>query len=198
MDAVSVLKVQDAKIMARTSPPKTGADTNGVKPPVWRRLLVPGTMTLGDLHAALQTAMGWNDCHLHAFEIGGEQFGNRRAVDDVADENRRTLNGLLKAGVVRFVYTYDFGDDWEHAIAFEKRRPTVAAGPGPLCIAGERACPPEDCGGIWGYEELLTILADPDRPEYKERIAWLGAAFNPDEFNLERINAALAAQFRRP
>ena len=106
--------------MARTSAPKTSANTNiislkvtlrSVKPPVWRRLLVPGTMTLGDLHTAIQAAMGWHDCHLHAFDIGGEQFGDRRSVDDVADENRPTLNGLLRSSVVRFAYTYDFGDD---------------------------------------------------------------------------------------
>ena len=120
--------------MARTSAPNTSASKNiislkvtlrGLKPPVWRRLLVPGTMTLGDLHEAIQVAMGWHDCHLHVFDIGGEQFGDRLASDDVADENRPTLNGLLKSSVVRFVYTYDFGDDWEHTIAFEKSKPAV-------------------------------------------------------------------------
>jgi pRiA4b ORF-3-like protein len=100
---------QDAKIVARASAPKTSASKNiislkvtlrGVKPPVWRRLLVPGTMTLGHLHEAVQAAMGWRDCHLHAFDIGGEQFGDRRSVDDVADENCPTLNGLLRSSVL--------------------------------------------------------------------------------------------------
>ena len=100
------------------SAPKTKASKNvitlkvtlrGIKPPIWRRLVMPGTMTLGDLHQAIQAAMGWHDGHLHAFTIGGEQFGDRHSVDDVADENRVTLNGLLRSPVVRFAYTYDFG-----------------------------------------------------------------------------------------
>ena len=94
----------------------------GVKPPVWRRLLMPGTMTLGQLHTAIQAAMGWHDSHLHVFDIGGDAFGDPRSVDDVADEKRPTLNGLLRSSVVRFGYTYDFGDNWEHTIAFEKQR----------------------------------------------------------------------------
>src|SRR4051794_14911563 len=105
---------QDATIVARTSAPKSGAGMNvitlkvtlrGTKPPIWRRLVMPGTMTLGDLHQAIQAAMGWHDGHLHAFTIGGEQFGDRHSVDDVADENRVTLNGLLRSPVVRFAYT---------------------------------------------------------------------------------------------
>jgi len=89
-------------------------DVRGVKPPVWRRLVMPGTMTLGDLHEAIQAAMAWHDCHLHAFDVGGEQFGDRHSVDDVADENRVSLNGLLRSPVVRFAYIYDFGDNWQH------------------------------------------------------------------------------------
>src|ERR1017187_6810061 len=197
---------QDAKIVARTSAPKTSASKNiislkvtlrGVKPPVWRRLLVPGTMTLGDLHKAIQAAMGWRDCHLHAFDIGGEQFVDRRSVDDVVDENRPTLNGLLRSSVVRFAYTYDFGDNWEHTIAFEKSEPAVEEQSYPVCIAGKRNCPPEDCGGVWGYEELLAILADPAHPEHAEQIDWTGEEFKPDEFDLERANTVLAARFRK-
>src|SRR5450759_5245617 len=169
----------------------------GVKPPVWRRLLVPGTMTLGDLHKAIQAAMGWRDCHLHAFDIGGEQFGDRRSVDVVVDENRPTRNGLLRSSVVRFAYTYDFGDNWEHTIAFEKSEPAVEGQSYPVCIAGKRNCPPEDCGGVWGYEELLAILADPAHPEHAEQIDWTGEEFNPDEFDLERANTVLAARFRK-
>ena len=82
----------------------------GTRPPVWRRLLMPGTMTLADLHQALQAAMGWEDCHLHVFDIAGRQYGGRHAGDDV-DEKRPTLNSLVKAGVARFTYTYDFGDN---------------------------------------------------------------------------------------
>jgi hypothetical protein len=119
--------------MAKTVRVKRVGDTSvislkvtlrGTKPPVWRRILVLGGMTLGDLHQAIQTAMGWDGWHLHAFDIDGRQYGDRRTVDDVADENRLTLDGLLKSGVTRFAYTYDFGDNWEHTVVIEKTRPT--------------------------------------------------------------------------
>lgn len=195
---------QDAKIMARTNAPKTRAHTNiirlkvtlrGVKPPVWRRLLMPGTMTLGQLHTAIQAAMGWHDSHLHVFDIGGEAFGDRRSVDDVADEKRPTLNGLLRSSVVRFGYTYDFGDNWEHTIALEKSELAVEGETYPVCIGGKCHCPPEDCGGAWGYEQLLAILADPKHPEHPDQVDWIGEEFDPTEFNLERANTVLADRF---
>jgi hypothetical protein len=192
--------------MARMSTPKASAHTNmiqlkvtlrGVKPPVWRRLLVPGTMTLGQLHTAIQAAMGWHDCHLHVFDIGGEPFGDRRSVDDVADEKRPTLNGLLRSSVVRFGYTYDYGDNWEHTIAIEKSERAVEGGSYPVCIGGKRNCPPEDSGGAWGYAQLLAILADPNHPEHADQIDWIGEEFDPNEFNLDRANTVLAARFKR-
>ena len=106
----------------------------GTRPPIWRRLLMPGEMTLGDLHQAIQAAMGWHDGHLHAFNIGGGQYGDRHSVDDVADENRVTLNGLLKSAVARFAYTYDFGDNWEHMVAFEKSEPVGEGVSYPVCV----------------------------------------------------------------
>ena len=169
----------------------------GTKPPVRRRLVMPGTMTLGDLHRAIQAAMGWHDGHLHTFDIGGEQYGDRHSVDDVADENRVTLNGLLRSPVVRFTYTYDFDDNWQHTVAFEKSEPAVEGESYPVCITGKRNCPPEDCGGVRGYEELLAILANPTHPEHDERIEWIGEEFNPDEFDLEIANAVLAAKFSK-
>lgn len=192
--------------MAMTRAPKTSSSKNvvrlkvtlsGTKPPVWRRLPVSGTMTPGGRRQAIQAAMGWHDSHLHAFVIGGGQYGDRHTVDDVADENRVTLNGLLKSGVARFAYTYDFGDNWEHSVAFEKSGPAVKGVSYPVCITGKRNCPPEDCGGVWGYEELLAILADPAHPERAERIDWIGEEFNPDEFDLELASTVLAARFRK-
>ncbi len=194
----------ECKIMARTSALKTSDDTNiiqlkvtlrGVRPPVWRRLLMPGTMTLSQLHTAIQAVMGWRDCHLHIFNIGGEPFGDRRSVDEVADEKRPTLNGLLRSGVARFGYTYDFGDNWEHTIAFEKSDLAVDGQSYPACSGGKRNCPPEDCGGPWGYEQLLAVLADPNHPEHADQIDWIGQDFDPNEFNLEHANALLAARF---
>jgi hypothetical protein len=192
--------------MARTSAPKTRAQTNviqlkvtlrGVRPPVWRRLLMPGTMSLGQLHTAIQAVMGWYDCHLHVFDVGGESFGDRLSVDDVADEKRPTLNGLLRSGAVRFRYTYDFGDTWEHTIAVEKSDIAVEGKFYPACSGGKRKCPPEDCGGAWGYEQLLAVLADPNHPEHAEQVDWIGNEFGPNEFDLEDANAALAARFAK-
>ena len=142
-------------------------------------------------------AMGWRDCHLHAFDIDGQPYGDRRTTDDVADENRLTLNGLLKSGIARFGYTYDFGDTWEHAVAIEKTQPAVNGSSYPACVAGKRNCPPEDCGGSWGYQHLMAVLADPGHPEHAEQVEWMGGEFNPDAFAIETADAMLAARFMR-
>ena len=169
----------------------------GVRPPIWRRLHMPSTMTLGDLHQAIQAAMGWRDCHLHAFDIDGQPYGDRRTTDDVDDESRLTLNGLLKSDIARFGYTYDFGDTWDHAVAIEKIQPAANETASPACVAGRRNCPPEDCGGSWGYQHLMAVLADPEHPEHAEQLEWIGEGFNPDALVVETANAMLAAQFKR-
>ena len=131
----------------------------GTKPPIWRRLLMPDTMTLDDLHQAIQAALGWDDCHLHAFDIDGRQYGDRQTVDDVADENRLTLKGLLKCGVARFAYTYDFGDNWEHTVAIEKPgprstgRPIRSASPGNAPVHQKIAADPE----FWPIRTIPTM-----------------------------------------
>jgi hypothetical protein len=194
------------KTTTKTIEPKTSAAKSvislkvtlrGTKPPVWRRLLVPGAMTLGDLHHAVQAAMGWHDSHLHAFDIDSRQYGDRSSVDDVADENRLTLNGLTKSGIARFDYTYDFGDDWEHIVAIEKTQPALEGKSYPTCVAGARNCPPEDCGGCWGYQQLLEVLADPTHPEHAEQIESIDEDFDPNEFSIENANAMLNARFNR-
>jgi hypothetical protein len=192
--------------MAKTTLPKKSASQTvislkvtlrGTKPPIWRRILVPGAMTLADLHQAIQAAMGWHDGHLHAFDIEGRQYGDRQILEDVADEYRLTLNGVLKSGALRFTYTYDFGDNWEHAIAIEKTLPAVEGQAYPACVAGKRNGPPEDCGGPWGYEELLQILADPAHPEHGERREWIHEDFDPEAFSVEAADTSLAARFNR-
>jgi hypothetical protein len=168
-----------------------------IKPPVWRRVLVPGRMTLSDLHLAIQATMGWGDSHLHAFDINGEQYGDPSTTDDVANERRLTLSTLARNGVTRFIYTYDFGDDWEHDILIEKAPPTHTAKAVPACIGGKRNCPPEDCGGPWGYAELLPVLADPANPSHQEMQEWIGGDFDPEAFSVEDADASLAAVFDR-
>ena len=171
-----------------------------IRPPVWRRLLLPGTMTLADLHEAIQAAMGWHGGHLHAFDIAGRQYGDPRTVhvvDDMDDEIRLTLNGLLRSGVARFTYTYDLGDNWQHQVLIERTQPALDAGRYPACVAGKRNCPPEDCGGPWGYAELLAAIADPTHPEHAERRAWLGDDFDPDEFDVAAADVDVASRFGR-
>jgi Plasmid pRiA4b ORF-3-like protein len=167
------------------------------KPPIWRRILMPDSMSLADLHRAIQTTIGWEDCHLHDFDIGGERYGNPSATDDVAREDRMTLREVVKSGVTRFVYNYDFGDDWEHAILIEKKPPVNTSNIYPACVAGKRHCPPEDCGGAWGYTNLLEVLANPAHPEHQEQLEWLGEEFDPEAFSIEEADAALAAAFGR-
>jgi Plasmid pRiA4b ORF-3-like protein len=185
--------------------PTTGGDIirltvtlRDIDPPIWRRLLLPATMTLRDLHRAIQSSLEWHESHLHGFEIAGERYGDPGMTEDdeIADEARLTLAELHERGIARFRYTYDFGDDWEHDIAIEGSEPAVARQSYPTCVAGERAGPPEDCGGFPGYEELVAILADPRHPERKERLAWIGRAYDPEAFSLKKTNARLAARFR--
>jgi hypothetical protein len=169
----------------------------GIRPPIWRRLALPGRMTLGDLHHAIQAAMGWEGDHLHLFDISGRRYGDPLAVDGVTDEERLTLNGVVKSGVARFTYTYDFGDDWEHAITIEGKHPPVDGRSYPACLAGKRHCPPEDCGGVWGYQELLAILANPAHARYQEWIEMIGEGFDPEAFSAEAADALVAARFGR-
>jgi hypothetical protein len=169
-----------------------------IRPPIWRRLLVPGKTTLGDLHETIQAAMGWEGHHLHVFDVAGRPYGDPHAVDDVADEGRLTVNGVLRTGVVRFTYTYDFGDNWDHTIAIEAKQPPVVGRSYPTCIAGKRHCPPEDCGGPWGYEQMLAAIADPSHPDRREWwIQATGEDFNPEAFSVDIANALISARFGR-
>jgi hypothetical protein len=167
----------------------------GAKPPIWRRLLVPGDITLNRLHQAILAAFGWHGDHLHAFDTTYGQFG--RADRDLGhrSDTSVTLEQVAPAIKDKIRYTYDFGDDWEHDILVEKTTPADPAVTLPACIGGRRAAPPDDCGGIWGYQHLIEILADPRHPEHRERLEWLGlddaGQFTPGEFNLDEINRRL-------
>lgn len=164
------------------------------KPPIWRRVLVPAGVTLADLHRIVQVAMGWQDSHLHLFEVGTERYGMPDPDDDLLelrDERRVRLDDVVSGVGARLRYEYDFGDSWEHDILIEKvfSDPVPAA----VCLAGRRACPPEDCGGAYGYERLMRILADPTNEEHDDLVDWLeGEAFNPAELDLDTVNAALS------
>ena len=170
------------------------------KPPIWRRIQVPGDITLHRLHQILQVAMGWHDSHLHQFIVGDTYYGepdpdtNALGIFDmeVKSEGRARLMNVAPADGSRFVYEYDFGDSWEHLVVVEKILPPEAGVHYPRCLAGKRACPPEDCGGIWGYSELLEILHDPAHPDYAEMKEWIEPDFNSEVFSVEAINQTLS------
>ncbi len=168
----------------------------GIKPPIWRRIQVPETYTFWDLHVAIQDAMGWDDYHLHEFELVNPLTGLKQSIGSPDKEFDREVFSELKQKLVDFfsmenrsaVYTYDFGDNWEHKIQLEKILPREEGVTYPICIKGKRACPPEDCGGIWGYAELLEILGNPNHEEYEEMLEWLGGEFDPEHFDVEEIS----------
>lgn len=164
----------------------------GAKPPIWRRVLVPAAVTLADLHQIIQCAMGWQDSHLHLFEVGEERFGTPDPEDllELRDERRARLCDVAPQPGARVLYEYDFGDSWEHDIVVEKVFDDVI--PEAVCLAGRRACPPEDCGGIRGYERLLRVLADPADREHQRMLEWLGGeVVDPAALYLDEINAEL-------
>ena len=171
-----------------------------VKPAVWRRLLVRADTTLAELHFILNEAMGWSCSHLHSFSDGERTFVDPELHEAEApkheheDERPIELSSLVEANE-KLQYTYDFGDDWRHEILIEKRLPLDPRYSYPLCIGGERACPPEDCGGPPGYEHLLQVLAKPGHPEHDELVTWLGGYFEPASFDANRTNSAIGEMY---
>ncbi|MBX0328573.1 plasmid pRiA4b ORF-3 family protein [Oscillochloris sp. ZM17-4] len=164
------------------------------KPPIWRRVEVPDDSTLSKLHAIIQAAMGWTDSHLHMFSIGRTSYGvpdPDYEDEDVRDERRVKLNQLLTEPKQKLSYEYDFGDSWTHVVLLEQVREPEPGVAYPRCTAGKRACPPEDCGGVWGYADFLAAITDPEHPEHDELREWAGGEFDPEEFDLAEIDAAL-------
>lgn len=164
-----------------------------VRPPIWRRVLVPSNVTLARLHRIIQNVMGWWNYHLYAFTIDGEEYseGEGDVGFGFLKATGRRLFELDLQPRRRFTYQYDFGDDWQHEILVERVLRSEPSEHYPVCVGGARACPPEDCGGPWGYVELLEILADPAHEEYEERSEWLGRPFDPERFDVETANLLL-------
>jgi len=172
------------------------------QPLIWRRVLVPEDFTLRQLHRVLQYVMNWEDYHLHEFTIGGNRYGipdpewtflGRKVLSDQSVQLHEVLHRVGQ----KFLYLYDFGDGWKHDLRVEA---ILSADPQtryPLCVAGARSGPPEDCGGIWGYGDFLEALHNPDHPEHAEMLEWIGGRFDPESFSLEDINAKLKSKFRQ-
>jgi Plasmid pRiA4b ORF-3-like protein len=162
------------------------------EPPIWRRLQVMGNTSLANLHWIVQLAMGWTNSHLHQFLVG-EQYYSDPAFEpeETADETGMTLASLKLEEDSQLVYEYDFGDGWLHDILVEKIRLPEKDTRYPRCLDGERAAPTEDCGGMWGYVELLEAIGDPTHPEHDSLLEWLGEPFDPDALDLAAVNRSL-------
>jgi hypothetical protein len=166
----------------------------GVTPPVWRRIQVRDG-TLDKFHERIQTAMGWTNSHLHLFRVGDTLYGDPWLMEEDFAEagyvnSRETMLSKIlpvSGGRFRFEYEYDFGDSWWHEVQFEG---CLGAEPGrryPLCLEGERACPPEDVGGVSGYGEFLAVLADPSDEQHEDFVLWSGGRFDPESFDSEKV-----------
>lgn len=169
----------------------------GFEPKIWRRLLISPNISLSDFHKIIQTTMGWTNSHLHQF-IKNETFYSRRMPDDdfwdemnMVDYTGKKVSDLLTVENEKILYEYDFGDGWEHDIILEKILPLDNKITYPICLTGKMNCPPEDCGGVWGYAEMLEILKQTDHEEYESYIEWLGDEFDAEYFDLNEINELL-------
>jgi hypothetical protein len=172
----------------------------GIKPPVWRRIQVPCTYSFWDLHVAIQDAMGWLDYHLHQFEMSVPLSNSKLCVGIPMDEDEPApglpdvmpgwhlpIAACFTLASRTAKYEYDFGDGWEHTVALERIFPRPKATKYPRCVAGRRACPPEDCGGPWGYQNLLEALRDPQHEEHTQSLKWLGRAFSSEQFDISLV-----------
>jgi hypothetical protein len=162
----------------------------GIKPPIWRRIQVQDC-TLDKLHQHIQIAMGWTNSHLHQFDINGECYGDPEILDDgfddfkCIDSTKTNLSQVLPKTGERFAfkYDYDFGDSWEHEVLFEGSPKVDPKAKYPICLEGERACPPGDCGGVWGYDDFLEAISDKNHEEHERMLEWIGRKFDPEKFD---------------
>lgn len=172
----------------------------GSEPRLWRRLLAPGDATLEDLHEAIQSVTGWYDYHLHEFVAGGRRFGRPDYLDDwmedfgppLEDARFVRLGDLWSDGHQTLDYTYDFGDSWNWQIEIRREIEDGKESERFHCVDGAGAPPPEDCGGIGGFEELCEILADPDHPDHQDMLRWAPPGFDPESFQVAGTDWVLA------
>jgi hypothetical protein len=167
------------------------------RPLVWRRFLIPSEVTLHRLHLVLQVVMGWKNYHAYRFQTGTSEYAALDPDNELHELNfknskQQKLGKLVSKPGSLFLYEYDFGDSWNHEMLLEA---ILTPEPGrhyPICLAGERACPPEDCSGSHGYAHMLKVISDPKHEEYKNYLTWLGGHFNPDQFSIDAINRRLS------
>jgi hypothetical protein len=169
-----------------------------VTPPVWRQIRVPSALPLSTVHAVIQIAFGWEDRHLHEWRVGETIYGlsdEDSWGEDLRDESTALLAAVAPVDSL-LRYDYDFGDGWEHLVEVTAVVPYSGQVVPVACLAGARACPPEDCGGPFGYEHLLDALRDPDDAEHEDVVEWLGDHFDPAEFDMASVNNRLDQLWR--
>ena len=167
----------------------------GFQPPIWRRMQVRGNITLAVFHGVVQVVMGWSNSHLHRFIMQGTTYERPEQGDVGAnkpkDERNFAVCDLVSQEGSQFTYVYDFGDNWQHDLLVEKIHPAEEDTHYPICLEGARACPPEDVGGIPGYEHFLDAIREPTHPEHQECLDWIGGTFDPEKFDLDKVNRTL-------
>jgi hypothetical protein len=167
--------------------------------PIWRQFVVPSNISLSKLHEVIQVVMGWHNCHMHSFLLGKQQYMSKMAIDcdpfgdnDSLPEEKYTLESLLSKKGAKIGYWYDFGDDWMHEIVVGNADYTNSEVKSPICcIEGVGACPPEDCGGPYGFFSFCEAMADPKHPEHGELKEWFGGKFDPKHFDIDAVNRRL-------
>jgi hypothetical protein len=205
-----LLNSYDARIrfryaMARKPPKSVSRSTVllriellNMEPLIWRRVRVPAKWTLRRLHGVLQKVFGWEDRHLHEFQLGDLRIGMPELDESEAglqDDREWTLAEVLRTGAQEFLYVYDFGDEWEHRLIVEPAARTEAGAQlAPMCLAGENAAPPEDVGGPPGYELFLEALGNPQHEQHEEMLEWIGGIWDPRAFDINRVNRSLRSR----
>jgi len=164
------------------------------EPEIWRSFEVSNQISLATLHEVLQVVMGWDNAHLYAFKVGQQRYAEPSAepLEGTLDATAVSLASLNLKPEQQLSYVYDFGDGWVHRVTVTDAAPLSEAAALPRCLDGSRACPPEDSGGVWGYESLLERLSDPEDPDYEELLEWL-IDFDPERFDREAVNRQLQA-----
>ncbi|HEY9761890.1 MAG TPA: plasmid pRiA4b ORF-3 family protein [Trichocoleus sp.] len=165
-------------------------------PPIWRCLQVPASLTLAQLHRVLQETMGWSSVYPHFFKVNGQQYGQPledAPESELGDEGAISLTDIFSTENQSCFYTYDPSEGWLHQIELDEISTAQSDQTYPCCTDGERACPPEKSGGVWGYEEFLERLNDPEDPDYDVLWQQAGQSFDPEKFDLEGVNRRLAS-----
>jgi hypothetical protein len=172
----------------------------GIKPPIWRRFLIPADTTFDMLHHTIQIVMGWYDSHLYQFDVNGTPIVDGRVADELNDSDvlaeEAHLDHYLARELKPFTYEYDFGDSWSHRLVLEKVLPAEPNTRYPRCLGGARRCPPEDVGGVWGYETFLEALRDPKHADHETYTEWYDGPFDPEHFDPGEVNQKLGMRIR--